>query len=234
MFEDFKIDKVYLTMATETIHVYFMPGMAASPKIFEYIKFPEPQFKLHFLEWIMPEREESINDYALRICEHIEFDNVVLVGVSFGGVLVQEMSKHISVRKLIIVSSVKQQNELPRQMLIAKATMAYKLVPTQLASKIDVVAKYAFGNNVTKRLDLYKKYLSVNDSKYLSWAIEQMVCWSQTIVPEGLVHIHGDNDSVFPIKNIKNCIIIKGGTHIMIINKYKWFNENLPQIILEA
>ncbi len=220
-------------MAEETIHIYLMPGMAASPKIFEYIRLPEPEFKLHFLEWMIPEKQESISDYALRMCKHIEFENVVLVGVSFGGVLVQEMSKHISVRKLIIVSSVKQQSELPKQMLIAKTTMAYKLVPTQLASKIDVVAKYAFGNNVTKRLELYKKYLSVNDSNYLSWAIERMVCWNQQVAPEGLVHIHGDNDSVFPIKNINDCIVIKGGTHIMIINKYKWFNENLPKIILE-
>ena len=29
----------------------------------------------------------------------------------------------------------------------------------------------------------------------------------------------------------RNCIVIKGGTHIMIINKYKWFNENLPKLI---
>lgn len=221
-------------MAADPIHVYLMPGMAASPKIFEYIKLPESQFKLHYLEWMIPDKQESISDYALRMCEHVEYENVVLIGVSFGGVLVQEMSKHIKVRKLIIVSSVKQQTELPTQMIIAKTTKAYKLVPTQLASKIDVVAKYAFGNNVTKRLELYKKYLSVNDSKYLSWAIEQMVCWNQTVVPEGLIHIHGDNDSVFPIKNIKNCTIIKGGTHVMIIYKYKWFNENLPQIILQA
>ena len=48
-----------------------------------------------------------------------------------------------------------------------------------------------------------------------------------------IIHIHGDNDAVFPIKNIANCIAIKGGTHIMIISKYKWFNENLPRIILE-
>ncbi|MBD0832303.1 alpha/beta hydrolase family protein [Aestuariibaculum sediminum] len=220
-------------MSETTIHVYLMPGMAASPKIFEYIELPSPQFKLHYLEWLIPERQESLSHYALRMCEKIKHKNIVLIGVSFGGVLVQEMSKFISVRKLIIISSVKLQSELPKQMIIAKATKAYKLVPTQLASKIDVVAKYAFGNNVAKRLELYKKYLSVNDSKYLSWAIEKMVCWSNHSYPKDLIHIHGDHDSVFPIKNIKDCTIIKGGTHIMIINKYKWFNENLPRIILE-
>ena len=59
-----------------------------------------------------------------------------------------------------------------------------------------------------------------------------MVCWEQEVYNPKIIHIHGENDSVFPIKYISNCIKIPKGTHIMIINKYKWFNENLPQIIL--
>lgn len=221
-------------MCQEVIHVYFMPGMAASPKIFEYIKLPENQFKIHYLEWLIPLGNESLSDYALRLSKKIRHDNIVLLGVSFGGVLVQEISKHTKVRKLIIVSSVKSMGELPKRMLITKITKAYKLVPTQLASSIDVFAKYAFGGNVAKRLELYKKYLSVSDSKYLSWAIKNMVCWEQKSFNPEIIHIHGDSDTVFPIKNITNCITIKGGTHIMIINKYKWFNENLPKIILNT
>ncbi|WP_298534769.1 alpha/beta hydrolase [uncultured Algibacter sp.] len=219
-------------MAQQIIHVYLMPGMAASPKIFEHIKLPEDQFEIHLLEWMIPLTDETLNSYAFRICKHIKHDRIVLLGVSFGGVLVQEMIKHINVRKLIIVSSVKSKHELPKKMLLAKSTGAYRVVPTHLASKIEVFEKYAFGKLMAKRIELYKKYLSVNDSKYLSWAIKQMVCWEQETYSHELVHIHGDSDSVFPVKNISNCIIIPKGTHIMIINKYKWFNENLPRIIL--
>lgn len=215
------------------IHVYFMPGMAASPKIFEYIKLPKNQFKMHFLEWIIPLDNEPIKDYALRISKHIKHDDIVLLGVSFGGILVQEIGKHIAVRKLIIVSSIKHINELPKRMLMARATKAYKVVPTQLVSSIDMFAKYSFGRRINKRIDLYRKYLAVNDSKYLSWAIKQMLCWNQVESQSDIVHIHGDCDPVFPIKNISNCITIKKGTHIIIIKKYKWFNKNLPSIILE-
>lgn len=219
-------------MGQEIIHVYLMPGMAASPKIFEYIKLPEHQFKIHLLEWMIPLEDETIQDYALRMAHKINHKNIVLLGVSFGGVLVQEIAKHIKLRKLIIVSSVKSVSELPRHMLLAKITKAYKLVPTHLASNIDVLVKYAYGVKANKRLELYKKYLSVNDSKYLSWAIENMVCWNQEEYNSDIVHIHGDKDAVFPLKHLSNCIKIKGGTHIMIINKYKWFNSNLPKIIL--
>jgi len=220
-------------MSQEIIHVYLMPGMAASPLIFENIKLPESQFKIHYLEWFLPKENEQLCDYALRMTKKIQHNNPVLLGVSFGGILVQEMCKHIAVNKLIIVSSVKSKNELPLKMQLAKSTGAYKLVPTQLASKIEVFEKYAFGKTMAKRLELYRKYLSVNDSKYLSWSIKEVVCWEQEKPAMEIVHIHGDKDPVFPIKYIKDCTVVKGGTHIAIINKYKWFNKNLPKIILD-
>ncbi|TNJ43600.1 alpha/beta hydrolase [Tamlana fucoidanivorans] len=214
------------------IHVYLMPGMAASPKIFEYINLPKDQFDIHYLEWMIPLGDESLSAYARRMCQHIKHENIVLLGVSFGGVLVQEIARLIKVRKLIIVSSVKSKYELPSRMLLVKSTGAYKLVPTHLASKIEIFEKYAFGKLMTKRVELYKKYLSVNNNTYLSWAIKEMVCWQQETYNPNIVHIHGDHDSVFPIKYIENCMVIPNGTHIMIINKYKWFNENLPKIII--
>lgn len=214
------------------IHVYLMPGMAASPKIFEYIKLPEEQFQLHYLEWVLPIENESVTDYAFRLSKLIKHDDVVLIGVSFGGVIVQEISKHLDAKKVIIISSVKSLHELPKRMHLARATMAYRLLPTQLVSNIEILAKYAFGTHAAKRLELYKKYLSVNDGYYLSWAIKNMVCWNQEKPGTNIVHIHGDRDTVFPIKYIKDCITIKNGSHIMILNKYKWFNENLPAIIL--
>jgi esterase/lipase len=49
-----------------------------------------------------------LDDYAKRIAKKIKRENPVLIGVSFGGILVQEMAKHINTRKVIIISSVKK------------------------------------------------------------------------------------------------------------------------------
>ncbi len=218
-------------MNSNLTHVYLMPGMAANPTIFEHIKLPESHYKIHWLEWQIPEKNETLKAYAKRMCSFITHDNVVLLGVSFGGILVQEMSKFITLKKLIVVSSVKSHYELPRRYKLIKITKAYKILPTQLASNIDLLAKYTFGKTIKKRVDLYKKYLSVSDKTYLDWAIKQVVCWDQEEPhPEG-IYIHGDKDVIFPYSCGGNCIVIKGGTHIMIINKYKWFNENLPKLI---
>ncbi|CAM3876329.1 YqiA/YcfP family alpha/beta fold hydrolase [Flavobacterium cucumis] len=215
------------------IPVYFMPGLAASPTIFENIQLPEDQFEMHFLEWFLPKEKESIESYAHRMVEKIKHENPVLVGVSFGGVLVQEMAKQMEVRKVIIISSVKSNTEFPTRFKVAKTTKAYKLIPTQLLADIEKLVKYAFGDNiVAKRLKLYEKYLSVRDKHYLDWAIETILCWEQKEINNAVIHIHGDADEVFPIKNIEKCIVVKGGTHIMIVNKFKWLNENLPKLIL--
>jgi esterase/lipase len=154
-------------------------------------------------------------------------------GVSFGGILVQEMAQFLKVKKVIIISSVKCNAELPRRMKIAKTTKAYKLLPTSLLENISLLVKYAFGDVMKQRLTLYERYLHMRNKDYLDWAIEQVVCWERTKIDLDVVHIHGDADEVFPSKYIKNFVNVKGGTHIMILNRFKWLNQNLPKIILE-
>ena len=216
------------------IPVYLMPGLAASTAIFERITLPEDAFQMHLLEWEIPLDNESLAAYAKRIAAKIKHPNPVLIGVSFGGILVQEMAQFIDARKVIIISSVRSNLEFPRRMKIAKTTKAYKLIPMNLIANIESLAKFSFGEKVNQRLKLYEKFLSVRDIRYLNWAVEQVILWNRTVVDEDVIHIHGDMDDVFPIKYIKNCIVVKGGTHIMILNKYKWLNENLASIILET
>ncbi|MBC9795992.1 alpha/beta hydrolase [Sinomicrobium weinanense] len=218
-------------MNTPKISVYFMPGMAASPLIFEHIRLPEDRFEMHFLEWVPAHKNETLKEYAGRMCEKIDRPAPVLVGVSFGGILVQEMAAYIRPAKVIIISSVKCKKELPAKMLFARYTGMHKLLPTGLVNNVELLAKYAFGEAVVKRLELYKRYLTVPDREYMDWAINAVVRWDQEEAIPGIVHIHGEKDPVFPIARIKNCIRIKQGTHIMIINRYKWFNEHLPSLI---
>jgi hypothetical protein len=118
-------------------------------------------------------------------------------------------------------------------MKMAKTTKAYKLIPTNLLANVESLSKFSFGEKINQRLKLYEKFLRVRDKRYLDWAVEQVILWERTVVDESVIHIHGDEDDVFPIKYIRNCIVVKAGTHVINLNKYKWFNENLPKIILE-
>lgn len=210
-----------------------MPGLAASSAIFERIVLADANFEIVLLEWEIPLDNETLTEYAKRITKKIIHPNPVLIGVSFGGILVQEMAKYIDTRKVIIISSVKTNLEFPVRMKVAKTTKAYKLIPTNLIANIESLSRFSFGTAINKRLQLYEKFLCVRDKRYLDWAVEQIILWDRIIADESVIHIHGDQDDVFPIKHIQNCIVVKGGTHVMILSKYKWLNENLPKLILE-
>jgi pimeloyl-ACP methyl ester carboxylesterase len=218
----------------EKIPVYFVPGLASSPLIFEYIKLPEDKFETHIIEWILPEKGESMLDYAGRLAKAIKHENPVLIGVSMGGMVVQEMCRIIKARKVIIISSVKSNKEFPRRMKFAKKTKIYKLFPTRMMENVDKLVKFVPGDNVVKRrLKLYEKFLGVRDKKYLDWSFEKIIEWDRIEPDPQVIHIHGTDDKVFPARYIKNYIPVKGGTHIMIINRFGWMNEHLPGIILE-
>ena len=136
----------------ETIPIYFVPGLGANSKIFEYLELPEEHYDLHYLDWLVPTGlDESISSYAQRMCDRVVHPNPVLVGVSFGGVMVQEMTKLIPTRKTIIISSVKSKVELPKRLRLARATKAYKLFPTKSMTNIEAYEKYAF-TGLTKKI----------------------------------------------------------------------------------
>jgi pimeloyl-ACP methyl ester carboxylesterase len=216
-------------MNSKKTHIYFVPGLAAGSEIFRNIHFPE-NYEIHILEWLIPEKDEHLDVYSKRMAAGVKEKNAILIGVSFGGVVVQEMSEFLKLKKLIIISSVKSQEELPLRMKVASLTKAYKLIPTSLVLSVEDLTKFSIGPKTKKRLSLYQEYLHVRDKQYLDWALEKMITWDRKEAIKNIIHIHGEDDMVFPIKYIKGCEVIKGGTHIMILNKGREISKKLLDI----
>lgn len=213
-------------MKIQKTHIYFVPGLAASPEIFEFLQFPEDEFELHFLEWSTPISDyEPIETYAKRMSDLVLEENPVLIGVSFGGIMVQEMSKHLQPKKTIIISSVKSRNELSKALKFIQKLKIYKLFPSKVIENIEMFSFFAFGNTSKTRLELYKKYFSVRDRVYLNWSIYNVLHWQQTKSLANTLHIHGTEDAIFSSKYIKNFIPVEKGTHIMVINKAKTISK---------
>lgn len=214
--------------------IYFVPGMAAGKEIFENINLPEEKFEVIILEWIIPKENETMEAYAKRMAQRVTHKNPVLAGVSFGGVVVQEMKAFLLDARIVIISSVKSKHELPTRFAVARKSLLYKLVPTSLVLSAKDLTRFAIGPKTKKRLELYNTYLSVRDKTYLDWAIKEMVCWDREEANPEVMHIHGDKDIVFPIGPIKDCTIIKGGTHVMILYKAKAVGEALITLLEDS
>ena len=214
----------------EKIHVYCMPGMAANSKIFEHISLPKP-YVIHLLDWIDPQQNESLQSYASRLCKKITHNKPVLIGVSFGGIIVQEMSRIISCKKVVIISSVKSYKEFPIHILLGRKSKAYKYFPTQWVDKTEDFIGFVFSPVLRKRMKLYKYYLSVRDKYYLDWALHHFFQWEREEADPDVIHIHGSLDALIPVLNLKNYISVSGGTHALILIKAPWLNQHLPELL---
>lgn len=207
-----------------------MPGLAAGPEIFYKLSLDPTLYELHYLKWKKPlGMEEPITDYAKRMICEIKHKKSVLIGVSFGGIIVQEMSKFIDTEKIIIISSIKSTSELPKRYKIAGKSKIYKLFPTQIVTNFENYSRFFIGKSLEKKAKMYKKYLSVRGKDYIKWSIRNVVYWRQDTPLENIVHIHGTDDNIFPLKRIKNCIKIEHGNHSMIILKAKQISQIIHQ-----
>jgi hypothetical protein len=68
--------------------------------------------------------------------------------------------------------------------------------------------------------------------QFIDWAINAVINWKPSFVlPENLVHIHGSNDTLFPLKYIKQPIVIKNGSHVMNLTLSAEVNKALEKAV---
>ena len=73
----------------------------------------------------------------------------------------QELASYVHTKKVIIVSSVKHHDELPKRFKIAKLTKIYKVFPTKVIENFEDYLGFFIGKGLKKRADLYKKYFQL-------------------------------------------------------------------------
>ena len=77
----------------QPLNVYLIPGMSADTASFDSLEWNESQFSVKVLSWLEPIKDESLKAYTIRMGQTIDRSMpFALVGVSFGGVIAQELS----------------------------------------------------------------------------------------------------------------------------------------------
>lgn len=214
----------------EPKNVYLIPGLAASSRIFERLDWDE-DYRLIPLNWIQPKKTETLSDYALRISQNIEGEKPILVGVSFGGILAQEIAKHIDYEKIVIISSVKSHQEFPLTIRLLEKFRLQRWVALVFYLFLKYTSYLKTIPSLKTRIKIYQRYMGPHSYHYLCWCLKALSHWRQEESIKNLVHIHGDCDSVFPIKYISYVHRVPRGTHLMIILRFRWLNQFIPQLL---
>jgi pimeloyl-ACP methyl ester carboxylesterase len=203
--------------------IYCISGLGADEKIFAKLRLDG--YELIHIPWLRPEKNETIEAYAHRMAALIKEDNPILIGVSFGGMVAIEIARQMPVRKLILISSIKSIDELPRWMKIAGVLRLNKLIPVHSYKMAGSIGNYRLGVSNEEERNLVRDYRRAADPRYVQWAVEQIVHWKNKWIPDNIVHIHGDHDLIFPARKIKNALVIKNATHLLIYNRAKEVSE---------
>lgn len=198
--------------------IYIFSGLGVDKRVFDNIDFSG--LNIAFVDWIDPLKNETFESYAKRISKDFE-SNSILIGLSFGGMLAVEVSKIIPVKKVILIASAKNKNEIPKWFLLAGRLNLNNLVPSTLLKTTNFIINWLFGATTSTEKLLLKNIIKDTDPTFLKWAIDQIVNWKNLSVPQNCIHIHGTNDRILPSKNLKIDYKIKNGGHFMTVNKAK-------------
>ncbi len=199
--------------------VYFISGLGADERVFKYLTLHDVAAK--YIKWEEPIKKENLHDYCKRLIEQIDVStDVILIGVSFGGIVAQEIAKIIPVKKLIILSSVKTVDEFNWKIKLVRYLKLNRITPSRFLKWLNLITgNYYFGIKTKTEAELLRMIIIDTDPQFMVWAIEAIMQWEKIDCDKNIVHIHGDKDRIFPICNIKNVIGIKDGGHFMIVNQ---------------
>jgi pimeloyl-ACP methyl ester carboxylesterase len=215
------------------IPVYCFSGLGADFRIFRQLKIPGVQ--LLPITWDMPAAEDTIASFAARLARQIKHPNSVLLGVSYGGMLVTEICATQPVRQGIVVSSCTQRNQLPIWLRAAGKLRLHNLVPYHLLLRSNTLNRVIFDPR-SREEELYLKRLMLKDSDitFLKRSVKLIMQWDRQAAPENMVHIHGSSDRLLPLpaKGVQH--IIPHGGHFMIWNQATEISRVIGLILNQA
>lgn len=205
--------------------IYQISGLGANQKAFDYLKI-NPDFERVYIPWLLPENDESLEHYAKRMADKIDTnEDFILMGLSFGGIIVQEMNRFLNPKLNILISTVKDRSELPQFMKFSASINAHKLIPPSFISSEKGFSYAMFRKLYSSKMPDMNEFFEFRDPYYLRWSIDKIVKWKNHVDMGEFIHFHGDKDIVFPFSKLHDVERIPGGTHLMVMQKARKLSE---------
>ena len=209
--------------------VYFISGLGADKRVFSFLdlSFCEPVF----IEWITPLKNESLESYARRLLDTIPEKHPVVVGVSFGGMLATEMAKADPELKAVIIASNKSAKEFPGYLRASKYFPVYRWLPNNMLKKSAYAFKWVLGKNEKAQKRIILDIIRETDMGFVKWAVNAILYWNNTEIPENITHIHGTGDKLLPYKFVKADYTIPNGRHVLPLDHPIEISQILKSVI---
>ena len=207
-------------------NLYCIAGLGTDKRLFRNLH--PHHYDLKFIDWVKPDVKDTLETYAKKLIDQIDQSQPYsLLGVSLGGIIATILSSVINPKHVFIISSLKSSKEAPFIFKILRALRIKYILNASLLKNIKPLISLFFGkiNQTDQRLVF--KMIEESDDNFLPWATAAILEWesNDALTPfNKIVQIVGDKDLIFKYSKIKNGIVIKGGTHVMILNRANEIN----------
>lgn len=213
------------------MNVYFISGLGADQRAFSKLKLPSGYKALH-LNWINPNEKESLEEYALRLAAVIDTSTpYCMVGLSFGGMLVSELSSRLNSKKNIVISSISHPEQLPGYFKLIAKLGFHKWLPYSFFKKTNAFYYFLFGVKSPEEKMLLDSIFENTPAPFLKWAVNAILHWKTHSTPTALTHIHGSKDYILPIRYTQPDFVINGGGHFLVFTHAEPVSAILAKIL---
>jgi pimeloyl-ACP methyl ester carboxylesterase len=213
--------------------VYFISGLAADSRIFKHIRLPN-SYEIVHLNWISPQKNESLGHYALRLAEKIDTtEPFALVGLSMGGMIASEIAMKFKPVATILISSAPCYQHLPPQLKMAYYLRLYKWVPISLLKKISIYKRALAPDSEEDKMTM-KQVIKESDPAIIRWALYAILSWRNETIPTPIWHIHGTKDEIIPIRYTHPTHRILNANHLMVMSRAAEINEFIKEVLVDV
>lgn len=201
--------------------LYCIPAYATDYRLFEHLKLSN--YKIHFIDWVEPDWEDSIGLYAEKLVPQIDTSkSFALLGISLGGFIAVELAVRLNTEKVFVISSLKSSEEFPNYWTVMRKLRIDYLVTAKIVRKFKWLIEPIFGNMSDEDKATMNKMIADSPGKFVNWAPRAIAKWktNDSSTPfDKIVHIIGDRDLLYSKSRIKDCLLIENGSHLMIFDR---------------
>jgi pimeloyl-ACP methyl ester carboxylesterase len=218
--------------------IFIFSGLGADHRVFHKMNFQD--WEPVFIHWLQPFKNETIQNYALRISQQITEPNPIVLGISFGGMMAIEVSKFLPFQKLILLASAKTKQEIPLLYRILGKLKVPLFFPMKWLKKSNRLSYFVFSVSDQDDRKILDDIYHDTSPTYLRWALNAVCTWQNEEMcqnyipaPKNFIHIHGTKDRILYYSNIKNAVPITNGGHLLPLTETQKLEELIFKFLQE-
>ena len=215
--------------------LYLFPGIGCTAAVFEKMSFP-PGYRIRTMEWIEPLPGEDLAGYCARLTEGIRFEaSDILAGVSFGGIVVQQIARQApQVERLAVLSSAIDPDEYAGGIRLIRFLRLYRLIPARIFRNRRLRTYLMTGHTDAKRMKAVERFFAPLSEAYFRFAVR--ACLHFTPADRDMIcrirRIHGHMDALFPVRRLRSPVEdIDGATHLMVYSHGRKVSHVFAKVI---